>query len=115
MCVFTRHVCQAPDYFMFPEGYVTLNVHECYSNWKILHPSPRKAMRVVAEYGTPYIYYLWREHHLDVLECIEELTYSQSCLALMVHAMVDQYMWHYYHHIHGASFLLEHIAQQLGQ
>ena len=71
MCAFTRHVCQAPDYFMFPEGYVTGNIHECCSNWKIPRPSPREAMGVVAEDGTPYIYYLWRHHHLDVLNALK--------------------------------------------
>ena len=58
---------------------------------------------------------LFTQHYLDDVECIIGLTHSQLRLALTVHAMVDQYMWHYYHHIHGASFSSEHIVQQLGQ
>ena len=73
-------------------------------------------MRVAAEDGTPYTYYLWRHHHLDVLECIEELIYSESRLALMVHAMVDEFMKQYYSHIQqGATFSSQHVNDQLGQ
>ena len=73
-------------------------------------------MKVVTENGALYIYSLWKEHHVYVLEWSRRLPYSQTRLALMVHAMVEEFMKHYYSHImQGATFSDEHVNDQLGQ
>ena len=94
-CGIGRNLPPSTFQFPFPEGEFGMAIYDCCENWSFPRPSPREAMRVVAEDGTSYIYSLWSEYHLEVLECIKGLTNSQLCLALMVHAMVDQYMWHF--------------------
>ena len=73
-------------------------------------------MKVVTENGAPYIYSLWMEHHVYVLEWSRNLPQSQICLAVMVHAMVDEFMKHYYRNLmQGVIFSHENVNNQLGQ
>ena len=115
-CGIGRNLPPSTVQFPFPEGEFSPAIYECCENWKFPRPRPREAMKVVKETGATYIYSMWKQHHVYVLGWSRTLPHSQTRLAVIVHAMVVEFMKQYYSHIQqGAMFSSEHVNDQLGQ
>ena len=63
-CGIGRNLPPSTFQFPFPEGEFSPAIYECCQNWQFPHPSPREAMKVVAESGASYIYSRWKQHHV---------------------------------------------------
>ena len=115
-CGIGRNLPPSTFQFPFPEGEFGMAIYDCCQNWEFPRPSPRDAMKVVKETGATYIYSMWKQHHVHVLAWSRELPHSKSRLAVMVHAMVDEFMKQYYSYIQqGATFSHDYVDGQLRQ